>query len=214
MSIFPTQYSTLSAIALNDYLQQAYGLKNTQCRLLIRNVSDTYILTSEDEKFIFKIYRENHRTLEEINGEMALLNLLKEQGAAVSYPLNDLSGKQIQQFKAAEGIRNGVLLSYAKGAVVIDLNDLQLQLLGREMAKFHNISANLKLPFERKNYSVETTLLEPISVIEPAFENLKEEYIYLQTATAEVVAAMNAIDLSKFSYGYCHYRFSSKEFSF
>lgn len=213
-AIFPSQYSTLSATALNDFLQATYGLKNMQCRLLIRNVSDTYLLIGEDEKYIFKIYRDNHRSLEEIKGEIALLNLLKEMGAAVSYPLKDLSGKQIQQFNAAEGVRNGVMLSYAQGDVVLDMNDAQLQLLGREMARLHNITANLVLPYKRKCYTVETTLLEPIKVIEPAFKNLKSEYEYLKSATEAVVAALQKMDFSRFSYGYCHYDFLPKNFHF
>ncbi len=44
MNLFPTQYSTLSATALGDHIQNKYGFKNLVCRLLVRNVSDTYIL--------------------------------------------------------------------------------------------------------------------------------------------------------------------------
>ena len=81
MNTFPAQYSTLSAAALKDYLIKAYQLNSaTTGRLLIRNVSDTYILENENEKYIFKIYRDAHRKRNEIEAEVELLNILKENG--------------------------------------------------------------------------------------------------------------------------------------
>ncbi|HEY0175902.1 MAG TPA: hypothetical protein VGC08_05955, partial [Pedobacter sp.] len=105
MNIFPTQYSLLSAAALKDALEGAYGFSEMSCRLLIHNVSDTYILENTSAKYIFKIYRNAHRKLEEIEGEVELLTILQQRGARVSYPVKDLKGKLIQSFNAAEGLR-------------------------------------------------------------------------------------------------------------
>ncbi|HEY0054562.1 MAG TPA: hypothetical protein VGB63_04325 [Pedobacter sp.] len=77
MEIFPAQYSTLSSVALNIKLHEVYNLEGMHCRLLLRNVSDTYILENESFKYIFKIYRDAHRKLEEIKGEVELLIKLK-----------------------------------------------------------------------------------------------------------------------------------------
>ncbi|KAA5532702.1 phosphotransferase [Taibaiella lutea] len=214
MEIFPAQYSTLSASALNIALQKAYGLNDTTCRLLIRNVSDTYILENETSKYIFKIYRDAHRSLEEIKGELALLNVLKENGAKVAYPITDLEGQQIQHFQAIEGIRNGVLFAYAKGEVAYNLSDEQLALLGTEMAKIHNITSSVELPFYRKEYNVQTTLFDPIKVIRPAFGNLEAEYEYLNNTVSFVAEEMSKLDINKFGYGYCHYDFLPKNFHF
>lgn len=214
MQIFPTQYSTLSAKALNTALQDAYGFKDSTCRLLIRNVSDTYILECAATKYIFKIYRDAHRSLEEIKGELALLDTLHQNGAKVAYPLKDLKGTQIQQFRAAEGIRNGVLFTFAKGDVVPDMSDEQLALLGREMAKVHNITSTINIPFPRREYNIETTLLNPVKVIRPAFENLSAEYEYLDQTVLSVASEMKQSELSTFSYGYCHYDFLPKNFHF
>ena len=214
MQIFPTQYSTLSAKALNLHLMEAYGFQDMSCRLLIRNVSDTYIFENETDQYIFKIYRDAHRSLNEIEAELALLNILKENGAMVSYPINDKNQQQIQRFQAAEGVRYGVLFSFAKGEVTYEMNDKQLTLLGREMARLHNITTGLELPFERKEYTIETTLLRPIEVIKPAFSKLSEEYDYLHKTVLEVAEAIRKLDLQSFSYGYCHYDFLPKNFHF
>ncbi|RZJ47347.1 MAG: homoserine kinase, partial [Flavobacterium sp.] len=156
-SIFPAQYSTLSSTALNKYLIDTYQLQqNTTCRLLIRNVSDTYLLKNDTDRYIFKIYRDSHRKSNEIEAEVELLNILKTNGNSVSYPIRDRSGNQIQQFNAIEGIRNGILFSYAEGNVILDLNTENLIALGKGIGKLHEITINLKLKHKRHIFDFET----------------------------------------------------------
>lgn len=214
MNIFPTQYSLLSAKALKDVIEQKYGFHEMSCRLLIHNVSDTYILENPDSKYILKIYRDAHRKLDEIKGELELLNVLLEGGANVSYPLKDLEGNEIQAFNAAEGTRYGVLFSYAYGKVVADLSDEQLAGLGTEMAKIHLITANLELHYSRDQFNLNSMLTLPMETIKPAFKGLDEEYAYLQEAVNLVFKKIEQMDLPSFGYGYCHYDFLPKNFHF
>lgn len=214
MSIFPTQYSTLSSAALGDFLKEKYELPNVTCRLLIHNVSDTYILEGIDDKFIFKIYRDRHRQLPEIKAEVELLNILHQNGAKVAYPISAKDGSEIQSFDAAEGLRYGVLFSYAKGEPIYAMSNKQLELLGKEMALLHQITSSVKLAYPRKHYDLETTIRRPIAVIEPAFQNLKEEYRYLVQAGERVVQKLTKMDSKTWSYGYCHFDFLPKNFHF
>jgi len=214
MNIFPAQYSTLSSAALKDSLEKSYLFKGMTCRLLIRNVSDTYILENSSSKYIFKIYRDAHRKLEEIKGEVELLNILARKGAKVSYPIKDRNGEQIQMFNAAEGIRYGVLFTYARGRVVNDMNAEQLDTLGREMAVIHNITSAIDLKYHRKGYSIDTTITQPLKTIKPAFNELEPEYAYLINTADKVIAKLGQFNLSGFSYGYCHYDFLPKNFHF
>ncbi|MDB5148966.1 MAG: hypothetical protein JWQ57_2986 [Mucilaginibacter sp.] len=213
MNIFPTQYSTLSSKALNIKLQESYGLSGTTCRLLIRNVSDTYVIENAVEKYIFKIYRDAHRKLEEIKGEVELLTILFEKGAKVSMPMPDKSGEMLQAFNAAEGTRYGVLFSWAQGSVVNAMTDEQLETVGREMAVIHNITSSIELSHHRKEYSINTTIIDPIKIIEPAFAGLEEEYAYLKDTAVDVITLYNQFS-TDFSYGYCHYDFFPKNFHF
>jgi Ser/Thr protein kinase RdoA (MazF antagonist) len=214
MNIFPTQYSTLSAPALKDHLEKQYGLHNMRCRLLVRNVSDTYILEGSDAKYIFKIYRDNYRKLDEIRAEVELLEVLKAGGARVAYVIADLQGRRIQSFQAAEGIRNGVLFYFAPGSVVMDPNDRQLTIIGREMAVMHNITAGLQLKHDRITYDFHTTLDRPLEVIRERFRELPEEYAFLQEVAEKVKKKLGAFRTEAFSYGYCHYDLLAKNFHF
>ncbi|GAA3963178.1 phosphotransferase enzyme family protein [Mucilaginibacter dorajii] len=214
MSHFPVQYSTLSATALKIFIEDAYGLTLISCKYLLRGVSDTYIIEATDAKYVLKIYREQHRSLNEIKGEAELLNLLKEKGASVAYPIKDTHGEQLQNFKAPEGTRHGVLFSYAEGVPVMDLSDEQLKTVGGQMAKVHNITSSIELKHPRREYNIETTLIAPLKSFAPAFKDLPDEYAYLQDLTAKVAQKLNSFDTSKFSRGYCQYDFLPKNFHF
>ena len=215
MPTFPVQYSMLSSKALQAFIIQQYGDPALTCRLLLRNVSDTYIIEKAGAPvYIFKVYRMSHRSLHEIKGEVELLNRLHEGAAAVSYPIADLQGKQIQDFNAPEGLRHGVLFSYAKGSNVYDLTEAQLQLVGREMAKVHNITANLVLPHEREEYNLNRLLLQPLEIFAPAFRDHAEGYTYLKDTAQKVAARLGELSTDSFSQGYLQYDFLPKNFHF
>jgi Ser/Thr protein kinase RdoA (MazF antagonist) len=223
MSVFPTQYSTLSAAALAGYIGENYGFENLSGRLLIRNVSDTYLLEDPaltgkgpTTKYIFKVYRIAHRTLPEIQAEVELLNVLKEKGASVAYAIRDLQGRQIQHLQAAEGIRHGVLFYFAPGKPSLDLTNEQLRTIGREIAILHNITATIELQHPRSIYDIRTTLLQPLKVIAPHWTNmgLAGELSYLQETAEKVIEKMASFDTAAFSYGYCHYDTLPKNFHF
>lgn len=214
MRIFQDQDSILSAQVLKENLQDNYGFHNMDCRLLLHSINDVYILESESLKYIFKIYQEIHRRLEEVKGEVELLNILHHQHAKISYPIADIKGRQIQYFNTNNGLCYGVLFSYAKGEVCFNMNDQQLATVGREMAAIHNITSGLKLKHQREEFNMNTLLLEPIKKLKPAFIELEDEYNYLREAASMVKARLEKLDFSTFSYGYCHYDLLPANFHF
>jgi Ser/Thr protein kinase RdoA (MazF antagonist) len=214
MQVFPTQYSTLSSYALKGHLQREYGFEILNCKYLLRGVNDHYLIETKDQKFIFRVYRNTHRSLEEVRSELFLLNSLNSKGIGVSYPISCLSGEQIVEFNAAEGTRYGTLFSYAKGESFNLLSDQQLSIFGRELAHIHNISASIILPFERKPYNINTTILEPIEAIAPILGDFPEYESWINETKNRLVTKLNSFDFSKFSYGYCHYDLLPKNFHF
>ncbi len=214
MQLFKTSYSTLSAAALNEHIQAKYGLENTYCKYLIRGVSDTYKIEGNGYTYILKIYRNAHRSFTEIAGEVELLNILKNRGAKVAFPIKDLAGNQIQEFLAAEGNRYGVLYSFAEGKVVYDLNWEQLKILGREMAFNHNITSSMRLQNERKEYDINSTILVPLKTLESAFIDYPEGYNYMKTVAGKAIEKIESFRTDSFSKGYCHFDYLPKNFHF
>lgn len=212
--IFPTQYSTLSSKALKDYIAQKYALDVVACRYLLRGVSDTYVVECPNKKYIFKLYRDSHRSLTEIKGEVALLEALTEKGAKVAPVVADALRQTVQPLQAAEGMRHGVLFAFAPGKNVYDLTDNQLTVLGREMAFNHNITSTLTLPFTRKAYTLHTTLTQPLAATKPFFHDFPEGHDYLVTEAAHIVKTLEELGSDTFSQGYCHYDYLPKNFHF
>jgi Ser/Thr protein kinase RdoA (MazF antagonist) len=214
MEIFPAQYSTLSSTALQKYIANSYELPVTQCKYLLRGVSDTYVIYAGNDKFIFKVYRSCHRSFNEIESEIELLDSLKEGGVKVAFAIADKNGGYIQRFNAAEGERYGVLFIFAPGKVSLVPNELELNAIAREMAKIHNITAGMELKYPRIVYDIDTILLNPLKILDPAFIDFPEGLAYLRETAKLVIVKMKQIDTSKFSYGYCHYDLLPKNFHF
>jgi len=214
MNPFPAQYSTLSATALADFIEKTYGFKPITCRLLTKNVSDTYLINNAATRYILKIYRHSYRPLNEIKAEVELLNFLKDGDIPVSYPIRDLSGNEIQSFDAAEGIRFGILFSYAIGKVALIPDDDQLRIIGRNIAAMHNITSACKLRHDRPVYDVDTTLKRPLKLIADRFSDMPDENAALQDLSDKVIKKLKQFDTSGFSYGYCHYDLLPKNFHF
>ena len=216
MKLFPTQYSTLSSTALNERISKAYHVPDTQTKLLLRGVSDTYLVTSPSSQYIFRAYRHGHRSLNEIKAEVELLNILRENEAKVSYPIADTAGDYIQKFNTGEGPRYGVLFSYAEGKASNDLTENQLKTVGREMARNHHITSTIALVHYRPEYSVSTTIHEPLQTLEAAFReyDYTAGYQYLKNVAQKAIRTIELMPTDQFSYGYCHYDYLPKNFHF
>jgi len=213
-SLFPAVYSTLSPAALADYVGQRYGFAGTQCHFLVRGVGDTYEVITATEKYILRVYRPSHRTRAQIVAEIELLLAAKQAGVSLSYPVPDSTGQYLHTFAAAEGERHAVLFSYAPGHSVAILNEAQLQSLGHQLARFHEVSSTLPLGDKRWTFDPETTLTKPLRLVEPYFTELPEEYAWWQQAAGKTITHLTQTDTTHFATGFCHYDLLPKNFHF
>ena len=172
MQPFPVVCSTLSATHLATFLQQQYGFDaGTTCRLLRAAINHAYLVTDGEQQYVFRVYSYNWRTELEITEEIGLLQLLKENDIPVSYALRDPQGNFIQHIPAPEGVRMGVLFSYAKGEKVLNYSPELHYKLGVIMARMHKVTHNMSL--QRVKYT-------PTVLLKDSFEWLKK-YISVDT---------------------------------
>lgn len=201
---------------MQTFIEQQYGFPNLSCKYLLRGVSDTYVLKNETGKYILKIYRDAHRSPEEIKGEAELITALENNGIHVAGLLKDTTGNKIQTFNAPEGTRYGMLFAFAKGKTDNNLTDNQVSVLGREMATMHNVTSAIELTFERPPYNWETLIYGPLRVLQPLFTeyDMVEEFEYLSETAHTLQQRLQQLDCDAFSTGYCHYDFFPKNFFF
>lgn len=212
MTIFPTSYSTLSAAALGEFIQTKYGLSDVQCRYKLRGVSDTYHVRTNEAEYILKIFRPIHRTQEELLGEIELLEKLLQHNIRVAAPISDITGNTLQSFQAIEGVRFGILYAFAPGRPIIEQENQQIIDSAGFLARFHQLSENIQLHHNRKEYTLQTMLHVPMTAIKPAYDyfNMPEAYTRLQKIAAEQLEALNKLNTQHFSTGYCHYDYMPK----
>jgi len=116
MTTFPIIASTLSQKELCEFIREKYQLKEDfDCKLFRTGVNHTYFMSSIHTKYVVRVYCHNWRTKVEIQQELELLNLLKNNNISVSFPIPDEKGNLIQEINAPEGLRYVVLFTFAEG---------------------------------------------------------------------------------------------------
>jgi Ser/Thr protein kinase RdoA (MazF antagonist) len=178
--------SIVSAEALGLFLKQQYGWDQfISCRLLRAGINHTYLVESSTGKYVFRLYSLNWRTRTEIQEEIELVRELKEKGLSVSYALPSRSGEYIIELMAPEGIRSGVLFSFAEGTKQHQYPVELHREVGRLMATFHKITSNRVL--QRTTYNLQRLLEEPFIYINQYLGSATAEMQYLKTLSIRLL---------------------------
>ncbi|MDR3693458.1 phosphotransferase [Mucilaginibacter sp.] len=164
--MLPVINSTFSPDHLGLFVKQQYNLgPDTVCTLLKTGINDSFLIKDGAGKYVYRIYSLNWRTKPEIMEEIRLLNLLHTNHIPVSYPLQDIHGEYIEELKAPEGMRFGVLFTFAKGEKLLNFAAALHHQTGGIMAKMHQLTNGIKLG--RVSYS-------PAVILKDSFEQLKK----------------------------------------
>lgn len=179
--MLPVINSTFSPYHLGLFVRQQYDLgPDTVCTLLKTGINDSFLIVDGTAKYVYRIYSHNWRTRSEILEEIRLLNLLHTNHIPVSFPLPDIQGEYIEELKAPEGARFGVLFTFAKGEKLLNFPaELHFQ-TGEIMAKMHRLTNGLQLG--RVTYS-------PKVILKDSFEQLKK---FLPSGSAEMDFMLSA----------------------
>ncbi|REC61707.1 aminoglycoside phosphotransferase [Chryseobacterium pennae] len=200
---FPTINSTLSPNELGKFIQQKYALTDkTQCSIFRLAMNHLYIVHDDENKYVFRVYTHNWRTKLEIEEELRLLILLKDEDRQVAFPIADKSGQFIQEIEAPEGTRFGVLFSYAKGIKTAIFSGQTSFLIGQALAKVHQSTENLELM--RISYNAHNLLDNPVARTKEFYSKNTNEIEFLETLSAFLTLKMENIDKQKMRYGTVH----------
>lgn len=196
---FPVIHSILSGQALLERILSNYPIATPlSCRLYKRGLNDTYVVTTEREPYVLRVYRRGWRTRSEIDFELELLTFLHERNMPVAYPIARKQGGFIEFVEAPEGKRYIALFIYAAGQPVgNNLTARQSQRLGEVLAIVHNQMDDFRSHFSRpaldSDYLLDTPLTTVkrlyshraagIAYLEEQVENLKQQLIELQLGT-------------------------------
>jgi Ser/Thr protein kinase RdoA (MazF antagonist) len=181
MSVFPVINSTLSAGALGQFLRDTYPLSaDCTCSLFRTGINDTYLLNDGGTRYAFRVYSCGWRTELEITEELRLLRTLNEQDIPVSYALPDRQGTLLQRLPAPEGLRFGVLFSFAEGTKLRELSSGHCYHLGTLLGRLHRVTDGLEL--QRVRYDHATLTCRPYAYALKYFAETNPDMQFIQKA--------------------------------
>ncbi|TYB75821.1 phosphotransferase [Bizionia myxarmorum] len=186
MNSFPVTASTLSEIDLGIFIMDRYSLPETShCKLFRTGINHTYFITNTEAKHVVRVYCYNWRTLREIEEELKLLVLLKNENLSVSFPIADKNGDFIQEINAPEGKRYVVLFSFAVGDKIRFMDNETCFEIGKIMANMHKITTHKKI--DRVQYT-NGVLLEKSYNYLKSFFNEDLESMKLFKSMSEIIS--------------------------
>ncbi|QJD81487.1 phosphotransferase [Spirosoma rhododendri] len=199
----PASSAILSAAHLAPFVQQQYALGHeTTCQLIKAGVNHTYLVTAGDKRFVFRIYSLNWRTRTDITEEIRLLKHVRKGGIPVSYALPDASGQYVQEIDAPEGLRYGVLFSFAEGQKILTFSEERHEEMGRIMARLHQLTEGFAL--DRATYTPTYLLVDSLPKIAPFLPADSPEMQFLQTAQASLLTELTNADQTQLRQGALH----------
>lgn len=196
-------HSLVSCESLVEYLSYYDIGKILECRFLTRGLNDSYLVTTEKGKFVFRVYRKDWRNYSAIEFELEVICYLHNKNIFVSYPIKKIDGNYINDIPAPEGVRYAVLFSYAKGKTP-NLDNETSNLLGKTLAMIHQETSSFQSKC-RRGFLLDLNHLidEPMSFIAPIAElYLKEdENQYLKYVVNNLIGKLSSQSLE---IGLCH----------
>ena len=203
MTPFPATASTLSAKALGQFAIEKYGLDSeSTCTLFRTGINHTYFITGNNFKYALRVYSFEWRTKPEIQEELRLLLLLKENYISVSYPIPDNKGEFIQEINAPEGIRYTVLFSFAQGDKVRFMDNNTCRAIGSLMAQLHKITVNQTI--NRIEYNAKTLLDLPYSYAKQFFSVQLPEMQFVKEISTKIAESFSKANVQHVKKGVVH----------
>jgi len=207
VTFIPVIHSIPSGEALVENVLCHYQLGTSlSCRLYKRGLNDTYLVKTEQDRYILRVYRRGWRTKQEIDFELELLTFLHEKNMPVAYPITKKDGSYTEELTAPEGNRYAAVFSYASGKAMNEkLDSEQSRRLGEVLATLHEMTNDFKSNFSRPALSSEYLLHYPMDVITQLFRYRQSDIDFLQKQLEKIKVALAQLKLSSSApaYGIC-----------
>ena len=196
-------YSQRSIDSVRSLIAEHYALAQPDsCHFYARGLHDNYLISTNNDKYILRIYRNNWRSSEEIGFELDLLSFLGDKGAPVSFPLRTKSGELKFEIDSPEGTRSAALFAYANGhAPGNDISTEDSVLLGKTVANIHQLTVNFKTKFCRPILDAPYLLDESVITIEPFIG--KDELAYIKSLQRKFHQSFLQLSKDHEKYGIC-----------
>lgn len=172
-------YSQLSAETAVKLVKDHYDLADPlRGKFYMLGLHDNFLIESEHERFILRVYRNDWRSTGEICFELELLAFLREKRAAVAPPMPTISGELSFQVACPEGDRVAALFQYADGYAPEDhIDPPQCMLLAEAVADIHGLADSFQSYHQRPMLDANYLVKHSIEAIVPFLDSSSKEYM-------------------------------------
>lgn len=202
------QYSVVSSIFDADALCAAIGVDYDiiplQCDLWFVGTTDTYLVTTDYNRYMLRIYAAGTRTDDDVQFELAALRHLHQKGVSVAVPIRRRDGEWFGTIDAPEGPRQQVLFTYASGREAYEEAGYP-ERLGRSIAELHTASDDFQSPFTRFHIDEHILLDRPLRWVEPLLKDRPADWQALHNIAARLQQHLAThFQRGGLSWGFCH----------
>ncbi|WIM38274.1 phosphotransferase [Paenibacillus sp. PK4536] len=205
MSLFPVTYSLLSRQALLAHIKDNYKFQEPiHLKYFLKGMNDTYIVESGSGKYIFRVYRADRRSRSDIAFELDVLNYLNENDVNVSIPIAQKDRTFINDFLITEGVKHGVMFSYAEGNEKPIHTVEDSYLFGESVAQIHKVTEHFRSEHVRSNLDLEYLIEKPLNIIKLHMEHRLEDYHFIYKLILGLKEQLASKIEQGLDWGICH----------
>jgi len=180
-----------------------YGLdKGLTCKFYVLGLHDNYLIESNDQKYILRIYRNNWRSEEEVLFELELLAFLNSKTDLVAELITTKRNNLTFQIDSPEGTRLAAMFRYADGnAPGNTISANQAEFLGEKVALIHNFSDAFVPQHTRQDLDIPYLLDASLRGIKPYLDS--DGFSYLCNIREQLYISMPKLEKDPGIYGLC-----------
>lgn len=196
-------YSQLASDSVLEIITSHYDLEvPISCKFYVSGLHDNYLIECKKMKYIFRVYRNNWRTKEEILFEVDLLSYLEKTSVNVAAPVQTINNKLTTYIDTPEGTRIGVLYNYADGyPPSSNFSCKEFKLLGISVANIHENTKNFKSKYKRAILDLPYLLDDSIVLIKPFLNSSQVEY--LKGVSENIYSNISNLNTENSDFGIC-----------
>ncbi len=181
-------------------------IANGQIIFLQAGVNDTYLVDTAAQKYIFRLYRFNLRSFEDIKFEVELLKYLASEGASVSEPIINTNHQYMIPIESPEGLRYGVLFSFAEGQNINYQDDdgTLAHIYGVNLARCHQVQQGFSTNIIRKELDLDHLFHKPMYNIRKLFSAQQDHLNIIEDTADFVLTEFQKLPDDSLTEGICH----------
>jgi len=196
-------YSRLSSDSIIAIIKSYFHISGPiSCKYYVFGLHDNYLVQCNQQKFIFRVYRNDWRTEQEIEFEIDLLSYLDKKSVNVAAPVKTKNSRLSNSIECPEGKRIVVLFNYANGHALDNKISLEeCMSLGSSVANIHKETKYFKTRYTRKTLNLSYLVEDSIVLIKPFLNS--RQYSYLQKIQSKINMNISQLNTDNADYGIC-----------